>query len=133
MTEDFYLGIRVEHCVMPGYSEIDIAVGHTLSSPRDMGMISPTLHCTEERYLPRILVAANVFETTSDVRRMRPDLLVTFPDDWFRFLIIVIGKRHKTRVVNLLVGSKTSEARDILREEIRQEDLLDPNRIEEQQ
>ena len=58
---------------------------------------------TETRYLPKIMVEAGIVKSTSEVRRNRPDLCITFPDDmtdcltikWGKkFLFIIIGKKY---------------------------------------
>lgn len=57
---------------------------------------------TSTRYLPKIMVEAGIVSSTSEVRRNRPDLCITFPDDmtdcievkWGKkFLYIIIGKK----------------------------------------
>ena len=64
---------------------------------------------TETRYLPKIMVEAGIVKSTSEVRRNRPDLCITFPDDMIdcitvkwgkKFLYIVIGKKEPVDLIS---------------------------------
>lgn len=64
---------------------------------------------TSTRYLPKIMVEAGIVQSTSEVRRNRPDLCITFPDDmtdcitvkWGKkFLYIIIGKKEPVDLIS---------------------------------
>ena len=64
---------------------------------------------TSTRYLPKIMVEAGIVKSTSEVRRNRPDLCITFPDDmtdcitvkWGKkFLYIIIGKKEPVDLIS---------------------------------
>lgn len=64
---------------------------------------------TSTRYLPKIMVEAGITPSISEVRRNRPDLCITFPDDmtdcitvkWGKkFLYIIIGKNEPIDLIS---------------------------------
>ncbi len=92
----------------------NIVIGETLTSPECLfsynqkdwkeNELEKTLW-TNERWLPRILVMANIVKSTSEVRRNRKDLCVELNDIDFKvvkygkkFLFIAVGKNNVTNI-----------------------------------
>ena len=57
---------------------------------------------TSTRYLPKILVEAGIVQSTSEVRRNRPDLCITFPDNMTDCITVKWGKKF----LYVIVGRK---------------------------
>lgn len=85
----------------------NIVVGSPLVDPKEVFSIDDedweiqkekTLF-TEERFLPRLLVNLEIFKSTSDVRRNRPELFVNLTTN--DFLELKIGRRR----LYIVVGS----------------------------
>ena len=90
------------HNVMVGYPIVALS---DLIPPNEF---NETL-VTSTRYLPKILVEAGIVKSTSEVRRNRKDLDITFPDDMIdcitvkwgkKFLYIVIGKKEPVDLIS---------------------------------
>ena len=90
------------HNVMVGYPIVALS---DLIPPNEF---NETL-VTSTRYLPKILVEAGIVKSTSEVRRNRKDLDITFPDDmtdcitvkWGKkFLYIIIGKKEPVDLIS---------------------------------
>lgn len=80
---------------------MDVIIGKPLISPDNLGFENSI--CTNERYLPRLLVNIGYFKSISQVRKNRPDLCITLDEpDMLNFRI---GKRH----LWILVGETKKE------------------------
>ncbi len=56
------------------------------------------------RYLPNALVKAGIFASNSDVKRVRPDLMVKFNgDELYTLYELKIGKTYQTKFVDVIV------------------------------
>ncbi|MBC5688096.1 hypothetical protein H8S37_04000 [Mediterraneibacter sp. NSJ-55] len=87
----------------------NIVIGKPLVSPEEMFSTGTTdwirMECdktyyTEERFLPRILVNISVYPSISEIRRNKPELMVSF--DNFDFIDGI--KVSKKRKLWILVG-----------------------------
>lgn len=85
----------------------DIIIGKPLSIDPDLfGLDDP--HTFELRFLPKILVELGIAKSTSDIKRNRPDLWVTFGDNEKGFFQFKLGKERITLLV-LTAGEQKLE------------------------
>lgn len=87
----------------------NIVIGNPIADPADMFAFDDDdwirtekekTYYTEERFLPRILVELGIYPSISEIRRNRPDLVMTLNElDFIDKL-----KVSKKRVLWLLVG-----------------------------
>lgn len=88
----------------------NVIIGHPLISPCNLlardtkdyfeNELNKTLF-THTRFLPKVMVEAGLVKSTSEVRRNRPDLMITLDKPDFikvkwgkRFLFIIIGEER---------------------------------------
>ena len=72
----------------------NVQVGYPIVATSDLiplNEFNETL-MTSTRYLPKILVEAGIVKSTSEVRRNRKDLNITFPDDMTDCITVKWGK-----------------------------------------
>jgi len=64
----------------------NVVIGKPLANPVDMFSIDETdwnqmerekTYCTEERFLPRILVDLGIYPSISEIRRNKPELMIS--------------------------------------------------------
>ena len=113
---------------------VHIIIGYPLSDPADLVTEPPwpnydkflgkdgCVFYSEDRFLPRALVQAKVFNSTSQVKRDRPDLFLTIPDEHFGWYWITYGSRAKKIHIFLHIGTKTPEQIWAIKEQILIED-----------
>ena len=84
---------------------LNVQVGYPIVPLSELVPIKefPDTISTMTRYLPKIMVEAGIVASTSEVRRNRPDLCKTYPDDMTTCEEIKWGKKR----LYVVVGKKT--------------------------
>lgn len=74
----------------------------------EMKMCEEKIVHIDERFVPKILVDLGHFSSNGEIRRNKPDFVVTFPDNHIGWHTIQVSKNgpNKNKFVCLIVGPK---------------------------
>lgn len=81
----------------------NVVIGHIDILAKDLFALDMTdwrenesdkTYYTNERFLPKILVALGIYPSVSEIRRNKPDLMITLSEKDFIFKLKVAKKRY---------------------------------------
>jgi hypothetical protein len=115
------IGIDVYIYDIPDYiiNQYYIVIGKPIIEPNQLYDIFPAYF--QDRFIPKILKDIGVVKSTSEVKRTRPDLFISLPDDYLGFFTITLGNYMRTWItpyITFLVGPKAFKSPPITELEV---------------